>query len=188
MAAPILPRPEGREPPSLASAEQRAPTASVASTLQWTPLGDAAPEAPVSRPARRVDPGIARAEAPAAGVSGALVEALREAPGLLAEAWSALEAAARAIRAGLGTSGGEQLDVYGRDARLSEAVAVGTAAGGLTLAGAVLSQNPWRSVDGYAGHSWVVQLLALISVAALASATCRNSTPREARSTPQTSE
>jgi len=54
---------------------------------------------------------------------GSLVEALREAPGLLAEAWSAIEAALRAVRAGLGTAGGEQLDVYGRDARLSEAVA-----------------------------------------------------------------
>ena len=71
---------------------------------------------------------------------------------------------------------------------MGDAVAVGTSAGGLILAGAVLSQNPWRSVDGYAGHSWVVQLLALISVAALASATCRNSIPREERSTPPTSE
>jgi 1-acyl-sn-glycerol-3-phosphate acyltransferase len=52
-----------------------------------------------------------------------LVDALREAPGLLAEAWSAIEAAVRALRAGLGTAGGEQLDVYGRDPRLSEAVA-----------------------------------------------------------------
>jgi arabinofuranan 3-O-arabinosyltransferase len=34
-----------------------------------------------------------------------------------------------------------------------------------------LSQNPWRSVDGYAGHSAGVQLLALISVAALAVST-----------------
>ncbi len=122
-AAPVPQRPAAPEPPSLASAAEPAPKTTLASTLQWTPLGDAATEAPVSRPARRVDPGIAPEEAPAQTVSGALVEALREAPGLLAEAWSALEAAARAIRAGLGTSGGEQLDVYGRDARLSEAVA-----------------------------------------------------------------
>jgi 1-acyl-sn-glycerol-3-phosphate acyltransferase len=54
---------------------------------------------------------------------GTLGEVLRVAPGLLAEAWSALEAAIRALRAGLGTGGGEQLDVYGRDTRLSEAVA-----------------------------------------------------------------
>ncbi len=40
--------------------------------------------------------------------------------------------------------------------------------GGLILAGAVLSQNPWRSVDGYVGHFWGVQLLALVSVAMLA--------------------
>ena len=34
-----------------------------------------------------------------------------------------------------------------------DAITVGTSAGGLILAGAVLSQNPWRSVDGYVGHS-----------------------------------
>jgi arabinofuranan 3-O-arabinosyltransferase len=41
-------------------------------------------------------------------------------------------------------------------------------AGGLIMAGAVLSRHPWRSVDGYAGHSANVQLLALISLAVLA--------------------
>jgi arabinofuranan 3-O-arabinosyltransferase len=51
---------------------------------------------------------------------------------------------------------------------LCEAVTVTTTAGGLILAGAVLSQNPWRSVDGYVGHSVGVQLLALVSVAMLA--------------------
>jgi arabinofuranan 3-O-arabinosyltransferase len=50
----------------------------------------------------------------------------------------------------------------------SDRVTVGSAAGGLILAGAVLSRYPWRSVDGYLGHSWGVQLLALISVGALA--------------------
>lgn len=55
--------------------------------------------------------------------------------------------------------------------KLCEAVTVGLTAGGLTLAGAVLSQNPWRSVDGYAGHSAGVQLLALVSVAMLAAST-----------------
>ena len=38
----------------------------------------------------------------------------------------------------------------------------------LILAGAVLSRYPWRSVDGYIGHSPWVQLLALISIGALA--------------------
>lgn len=59
-----------------------------------------------------------------------------------------------------------------------DAITVGAGAGGLILAGAVLSQNPWRSVDGYVGHSAGVQLLALISVAAVvasvASAAWRN--------------
>jgi arabinofuranan 3-O-arabinosyltransferase len=40
--------------------------------------------------------------------------------------------------------------------------------GGLILAGAALSRQPWRSVDGYAGHSANVQLLAMISLAVLA--------------------
>ncbi|MCV7136844.1 DUF3367 domain-containing protein [Mycobacterium hodleri] len=51
---------------------------------------------------------------------------------------------------------------------LSDRLTLGLAAGGLTLAGAVLSRYPWRSVDGYIGHAWGVQLLALISVAAVA--------------------
>jgi arabinofuranan 3-O-arabinosyltransferase len=40
----------------------------------------------------------------------------------------------------------------------------------MILAGAVLSRHPWRSVDGYAGHAAGVQLLALISLAAVAAA------------------
>jgi arabinofuranan 3-O-arabinosyltransferase len=55
-----------------------------------------------------------------------------------------------------------------RREKLCDAVTVGAAAGGLILAGAVLSQNPWRSVDGYVGHSIGVQLLALVSVGTLA--------------------
>ena len=51
---------------------------------------------------------------------------------------------------------------------LRDNLTVGIAAGSLTLAGAVLSVYPWRSVDGYVGHSWGVQLLALLSVAAVA--------------------
>jgi arabinofuranan 3-O-arabinosyltransferase len=47
-------------------------------------------------------------------------------------------------------------------------VTVALSAGGLILAGAALSRHPWRSVDGYAGHSANVQLLALISLAVLA--------------------
>jgi arabinofuranan 3-O-arabinosyltransferase len=79
-------------------------------------------------------------------------------------------------------------------AGLSDAIIVGLSAGGLIAAGAVLSQNPWRSVDGYAGHSAGVQLLALISVGALAASTvgdlasgpCPNSIPPEEPSTPPT--
>jgi arabinofuranan 3-O-arabinosyltransferase len=55
-----------------------------------------------------------------------------------------------------------------RREKLCDAVTVTGAAGGLILAGAVLSQHPWRSVDGYVGHSAGVQLIALISVGMLA--------------------
>ena len=52
--------------------------------------------------------------------------------------------------------------------RLRDRLTLGAASGGLILAGAVLSRYPWRSVDGYVGHSPWVQLLALISLGALA--------------------
>jgi arabinofuranan 3-O-arabinosyltransferase len=52
--------------------------------------------------------------------------------------------------------------------RLRDRVTIVAGAGGLILAGAVLSRHPWRSVDGYAGHSANVQLLALISLAVVA--------------------
>jgi arabinofuranan 3-O-arabinosyltransferase len=58
--------------------------------------------------------------------------------------------------------------VLRRREKLCDAVTIGASAGGLILAGAVLSQNPWRSVDGYVGHSVAVQLLALVSVSMLA--------------------
>ncbi|MCV7028150.1 alpha-(1-_3)-arabinofuranosyltransferase [Mycobacterium sherrisii] len=55
-----------------------------------------------------------------------------------------------------------------RHDRWRDRTAVAAASGGLILAGAALSRHPWRAVDGYAGHSASVQLLALISVAAVA--------------------
>ncbi len=54
-----------------------------------------------------------------------------------------------------------------RRQRLRDAATVALSAGGLILAGAALSRHPWRSVDGYAGHSPGVQLLALMSLAAV---------------------
>jgi arabinofuranan 3-O-arabinosyltransferase len=58
-----------------------------------------------------------------------------------------------------------------------DAITSAVSAGGLTLAGAVLSQHPWRSVDGYVGHSWGVQLLALLSVAMVAASVVTGSRP-----------
>ncbi len=54
--------------------------------------------------------------------------------------------------------------------RRRDATTLALSAGGLILAGAALSRHPWRSVDGYAGHSASVQLLALISLAAIVAA------------------
>ena len=61
--------------------------------------------------------------------------------------------------------------------RRRDVLTVGLSAGGLIVAGAALSRHPWRSVDGYAGHSVGVQLLALISVAALAASTTMRAGP-----------
>lgn len=48
-----------------------------------------------------------------------------------------------------------------------ERLALVGSAGGLISAGAALSRQPWRSADGYAGHSANIQLLALVSLAVL---------------------
>ena len=72
--------------------------------------------------------------------------------------------------AGVVVFGGSLAVRYGLRHRpqLSDAVTLGTTATGFILAGAALSRHPWRSVGGYVGHSWGVQLLALIAIAALA--------------------
>jgi arabinofuranan 3-O-arabinosyltransferase len=62
----------------------------------------------------------------------------------------------------------------------SNRVTIGATASGLILAGAVLSVYPWRSVDGYLGHSWGVQLLALVSVGTVAA----SAVPLARRSSP----
>ena len=54
--------------------------------------------------------------------------------------------------------------------RLYDRAVLVVAPGGMILAGALLSRNPWRSVDGYVGFSPWVQLPALIAVGAVAAA------------------
>jgi arabinofuranan 3-O-arabinosyltransferase len=87
-------------------------------------------------------------------------------------AWAAVAVlAAGAVIAGVAgvvVVGGALGLRYALRHRQSDGVTVALSAGGLTLAGAALSRHPWRSVDGYAGHSASVQLLALISLAMLA--------------------
>jgi arabinofuranan 3-O-arabinosyltransferase len=65
-----------------------------------------------------------------------------------------------------------------RSPRSCERATLWLSAGGLILSGATLSRHPWRSVDGYAGHSAGVQLLALISLAALAASTVTRTAER----------
>ncbi|OBH76921.1 hypothetical protein A5681_08895 [Mycobacterium scrofulaceum] len=87
-------------------------------------------------------------------------------------AWAAVAAAAAAAlvagAAGVVVVGAALGLRYALRRRRLDGAAMALSAGGLILAGAVLSRHPWRSVDGYAGHSANVQLLALISLAALA--------------------
>lgn len=51
---------------------------------------------------------------------------------------------------------------------LSDRMTLVAAPTGLILAGALLSRQPWRSVDGYLGHSGWVQLPALVAVGVVA--------------------
>jgi arabinofuranan 3-O-arabinosyltransferase len=69
--------------------------------------------------------------------------------------------------------------------RLRDRVTLAASACGLIAAGALLSRYPWRSVDGYIGHSPWVQLLAVIAVGALAASALRRSSPRTDSETAQ---
>ncbi|BBY58757.1 alpha-(1-_3)-arabinofuranosyltransferase [Mycolicibacterium sarraceniae] len=63
-------------------------------------------------------------------------------------------------------------------ARLRDRVTLAASACGLIAAGALLSRYPWRSVDGYIGHSLWVQLLALIAVGTLAASVAYRQAPQ----------
>lgn len=111
-------------------------------------------------PARRRDPAFepARPWQPSPALAGAAV----------LTAGTAISGLAGLLVAGA-TLGLRYLlrDRVGRREKLTVAVA----SGGLILAGAALSQYPWRSVDGYIGHSPWVQLLALLSITCVAAST-----------------
>lgn len=101
-------------------------------------------------------------------------------PGPPAQPWrlGGRAAVIGALTAGALIAGGAGVVVFGaallvlfalrNRRRAGDAARLGLSAGGLILAGAVLCRHPWRSVDGYAGNSAGVQLLALVSVAAVA--------------------
>ncbi|BBZ46272.1 membrane protein [Mycobacterium parmense] len=91
--------------------------------------------------------------------------------------WAAAGAlAAGAVIAGtagavlVGAALGLRYALRDRHGTVPDGLMVALSAGGLILAGAQLSRHPWRSVGGYAGHSANVQLLAMLSLAALAAA------------------
>ena len=62
--------------------------------------------------------------------------------------------------------------------RAEKAVTLGAVSAGLIVAGTVLSRYPWRSVDGYVGHSPGVQFLALVSLAALTASAAVHFSPK----------
>ncbi|MBY0441750.1 MAG: hypothetical protein K2Q25_06385, partial [Mycobacteriaceae bacterium] len=92
-------------------------------------------------------------------------------------------AAAAALTSGIALAGAVGLLVFGaalgvqyalRQRREAQnAVTAWLSAGGVIAAGVVLSRQPWRSVESYAGHAPAVQLLALISVAMVTAAATR---------------
>ncbi|OBA70413.1 hypothetical protein A5641_13020 [Mycobacterium sp. 1554424.7] len=90
------------------------------------------------------------------------------APGPWAAVGALAAGAVIAGAAGLVVAGAALGLRYFASPRWRDGVTILLSAGGLILAGAALSRHPWRSVDGYAGHSANVQLLALISLAVLA--------------------
>ncbi|MEI6254063.1 MAG: hypothetical protein WCP30_14790, partial [Mycobacteriaceae bacterium] len=92
------------------------------------------------------------------------------APGLLGTAALLGFGAVIAGAAGLAVSGGAlAVGVLMRQRQPAfDRLTLLTVPAGLILAGALLSRYPWRSVDGYIGHSPWVQLPALISLGALA--------------------
>src|SRR5262249_50298871 len=90
---PNPPPPPSPLPPPRPSPPAPPASASPAPTLSWTPLPGSVTPAPAPEQAarREVDGGVEPRDARAG--TAFLADALREAPGLLAEAWSAIEAA-----------------------------------------------------------------------------------------------
>ena len=54
-----------------------------------------------------------------------------------------------------------------RGRRAASRLLVGTAGGATMIAMALLSTGPWRSPDGYVGHSYLIQLAALVGLVAV---------------------
>ena len=99
--------------------------------------------------------------------------------------------AAGAVIAGIGgmlVFGGSLAAAYTLRNRqwMGDRLTLGAASGGLILAGAVLSRYPWRSVDGYVGHSPWVQLLALVSLGVLAASVVPGTRPSSETGEPPT--
>ncbi|NMD96856.1 DUF3367 domain-containing protein [Rhodococcus sp. BL-253-APC-6A1W] len=110
---------------------------------------------PLSR-RRASDPGPAPRtwRSPVAGLAGVLAAAVVVAGG------------AGAVVAVLGTLGlVTATRRWGR--RAASRLLVGTAGGATVLAMALLSTGPWRSPDGYVGHSYLIQLAALVGLVAV---------------------
>ena len=94
----------------------------------------------------------------------------REPPGVAPRPWAPRTTAAAAVLASGALIGGVAGIVVfaGALALRRDRVTLAAAPIGLILAGALLARYPWRSVDGYIGHSPWVQVPALIAVGVLA--------------------
>ena len=118
----------------------------------------------------------------------ALTGARRKVNGAPSGTWNPRVAAvAGALGAGALIGGAGGAAVFGaalvigyllhRSRRPARRLTLLTVSAGLIGSGALLSRYPWRSVDGYIGHSPWVQLPALIAIGALAAAVAVGSNP-----------
>ena len=106
--------------------------------------------------------------APGRRKAGVLPPALPRRPGLVGVAGLLAAGTLIAGPAGLALFGVALGAGYLMRRRQFDRITLFAVPGGLILAGALLSRYPWRSVDGYIGHSGWVQMPALVGIAALA--------------------
>jgi len=124
----------------------------------------------------------------------ALIPGRRAVPSTPATPWNSRLAAAGALLAGTVISGLGGAVVFGGALAIKhwrptsfDRAPLWICPIGMILAGSLLSRYPWRSVDGYIGHSAWVQVFALVAVGVLAASAvplgrvtdCRSDSPQD---------